>query len=415
LADHVGVARRARIRLDDADLEMIRERFGGFEAPDLPPVISCEATARGWRGLTADGEVLNVEGARIPDDTLCIMRNGRPVGYRTLPKQRNGAGTIDLYLNHFNQALDLCRANNPAAALDEINSAIAIADTTRAKFNRAMVLLGLGRWVEGFAEYADCERDPLFMRPAYRQAIEVGLRPWQGEDIAGKRLLLIHAHGFGDSIMTLRYVSQLKGMGADVVLLMPPELRRLAAQCAPVVSEIVPADYFCPMLMLLHVLRQTPEQIPLAPYLAVDKAMSDKWLSRVDPKSIGIAWSVGKYYDGDYPRAAPLAKFIEHLDGAKLISMQQQREDASALGVKTFEFDDFADCAGLMMLLDEIVTVDTAALHLAGAIGHPRVTALLSHWASWRWLSPLYDGVTFCRQQKPGDWASAFAQRERKS
>jgi ADP-heptose:LPS heptosyltransferase len=72
-------------------------------------------------------------------------------------------------------------------------------------------------------------------------------------------------------------------------------------------------------------------------------------------------------------------------------------------------FEDFADCAALMSCCDEIITVDTAAVHLAGAIGHPNVKLLLSHWASWRWLSPLYSTVKICRQDKADDWDSALA------
>ena len=74
-------------------------------------------------------------------------------------------------------------------------------------------------------------------------------------------------------------------------------------------------------------------------------------------------------------------------------------------------FDDFADCAALMSLMDEIVTVDTAAVHLAGAIGHPKITLLLSRWHSWRWQMPLYPNVCVCVQASEGDWDSAFTQR----
>ena len=60
--------------------------------------------------------------------------------------------------------------------------------------------------------------------------------------------------------------------------------------------------------------------------------------------------------------------------------------------------------------MDEIVSVDTAALHLAGAIDHPCVFALLSHWASWRWIAPWYSNVKLCRQAAPDDWSSALEQ-----
>jgi ADP-heptose:LPS heptosyltransferase len=61
-----------------------------------------------------------------------------------------------------------------------------------------------------------------------------------------------------------------------------------------------------------------------------------------------------------------------------------------------------------MLCMDEIVTVDTAAVHLAGAIGHANVKLLLSYWHSWRWIKSWYGNVKICRQTSPGDWASAL-------
>jgi ADP-heptose:LPS heptosyltransferase len=97
------------------------------------------------------------------------------------------------------------------------------------------------------------------------------------------------------------------------------------------------------------------------------------------------------------------------LPDVRLVSVQQQgRIEAGLSGVEHHSFEDFADCAALMMCCDEIVTIDTAAVHLAGAIGHPCVKLLLSHWASWRWLAPLYSNIKICRQESAGDWASAL-------
>ena len=136
-----------------------------------------------------------------------------------------------------------------------------------------MILLQLGRWQEGFDEFAYCEMtSPLFMRPQWAAAMARGLKPWCGEDIAGKKLLLIHDHGFGDTIMMLRFVPQLKGRGADVVLQMPPELERLAAQVAPVTRELVDADYVCSILLLMAQL--DGKIIWDTPYLKVDARLA---------------------------------------------------------------------------------------------------------------------------------------------
>ena len=112
--------------------------------------------------------------------------------------------------------------------------------------------------------------------------------------------------------------------------------------------------------------------------------------------------------DGDYPRACPHHLFVRHLgDEADLIGVQQH--DRPGHGNM---FPDFASFAALMSLMDEIVTVDTAAAHLAGAVGHQNVTLLLSRWHSWRWQMPLYPNVRICVQTSDGDWDSAFAQRQ---
>lgn len=69
---------------------------------------------------------------------------------------------------------------------------------------------------------------------------------------------------------------------------------------------------------------------------------------------------------------------------------------------------DFADTAGLMANLDLTISVDTAAAHLAGALGLP-VWVLLSYAPDFRWMldredSPWYPTMRLFRQRRLGDW-----------
>lgn len=390
--------------------------YSGFgDLPNLDPIIAHEATADGWRGLTENGELFEVYGrnghkATPPDEPLLVMRGGKAVGYRTI-EQRPGVD-IGAYCESFDRAAALFRGNDIVAAIRAADATVAIAPTVHARYNRAFMLLSVGRWREGFAEYAACEQGPPFQRPQCKAARAAGIQPWHGEPLAGKRLLAIHAHGLGDSIMALRYVAWLRAQGIDVVIDAPWELWPLARQVAPVNGDVAEndllptADYFCPLLMLPHFCgAATPADV--LPNLKLWAPRSVAW-SGNGKRRIGIAWSVGQHYDGDYPRAIPLPELVAALPDAELHSVQVQgRDEAEALGVHVHEFEDFADCASLMLALDEIVTVDTAAAHLAGALERP-TTLLLSHWHSWRWLARWYGTTKICRQATPGDWGSAL-------
>ena len=74
---------------------------------------------------------------------------------------------------------------------------------------------------------------------------------------------------------------------------------------------------------------------------------------------------------------------------------------------------DFADTAAIISLLDVVVSVDTAAAHLAGAMGKP-VVILLPHAADFRWMrdrddSAWYPTAKLLRQPAFGDWDSVIA------
>jgi hypothetical protein len=422
----------------DAKLEMKESTF----VDDLPvddAIIALEETEHGWRGLTAKGEILDVRSrnghkAAIPDGDILQVRDNKPVSRRpivqldkldhavfvattarTLAQNANCSDlSIEEYIVHFERALAFGRENHNTEALLEFDAAMALAPTLFARFNRAMILLALGRWREGFAEYRQCERHPPFMRQAVTEALAAGCKLWDGEELAGKRLLLLHAHGFGDTIMALRYVPLLKAIGADVVLMVPDELLALAAPFAPVTSVLQDADFVCPILHVLGMLSVAPDTVSGKPYMHVDPAAVARAREQLGPgRHIGIAWSASVQRPGDYPRAVPLAKLVAALGNANLHSVQKQGAlEALGRGVRIHALENFAACAALMLAMDRIVSVDTAALHLAGAIGHPRVDGLLSHWASWRWLAPWYANVRLRRQTIADDWDSALAQLE---
>jgi len=72
----------------------------------------------------------------------------------------------------------------------------------------------------------------------------------------------------------------------------------------------------------------------------------------------------------------------------------------------------FMDTAAIMMNLDVVISIDTFATHLAGALGVPTFL-VLGVAGDWRWLkgredSPWYPSLQIFRQQEIGDWEALF-------
>jgi len=298
-------------------------------------------------------------------------------------------------------------------ALEELTGALAQGDSPNARWNRALTLLALGDYRRGFEDFE--ARHLLFPVWERTERLRRDLPRWRGEDLAGKRLVLIHEAGFGDTLQMLRYVPVLRSRGIDVALAMPDELKELASQLAPTLDEPTEYDVGCCMYDLMRLLDQDVDSIPRGAYLKPDPGLREYWGQQLGfEHRIGIAWSSMRTI---FPkRNIALDHFLELLDApryCKVVSLQfHDSSRARGLGVVVPDYHDFADVAAMASLMDEIISIDTAVLHIAGAIGHPNVNAVLPYVQCWRWRNgnPWHPRINLCRQRTPGDWLSAFAQ-----
>jgi tetratricopeptide (TPR) repeat protein len=236
----------------------------------------------------------------------------------------------------------------------------------------------------------------------------------------------------------------------------PPDLPPCPPPTPPTSGRgALAADYWMPILSLPLALGMQAATTSAAPLFRapVEPKLPDANAKR----KIGLVWSGSASHERDHERSIPLAllaplwdkidaQFYAPFKGAAnaLKQVRHSREGGNPSprvcaeqdsyaryrsqmdsrlrgndvekGFPILSLDhlitDFADTAALLAQLDCLITVDTAAAHLAGALGVPTYL-LLPHCPDWRWGSSgettrWYAHMTLLRQPRYGDWASVI-------
>ena len=288
-----------------------------------------------------------------------------------------------------------------------------------------------GRWqvhmLEGNMEAAWKESDSIRARGRLDPH-----RFWDGSSLTGKRVMVRCLHGLGDTIQMLRYLPDLLAVAASMVLEVPPRLfplltslsfakdERLAIVCwgqeAPPGSGVWETQI--EVTELPYIFRTDRDDLPIrARYLDVPEAEVRRTKERMGPQHsarVGLVWTAGEWNQDraiDPSRMRPLLRYP-----AEFWSLVQgdraQRAGHAALGDRLEDAEIVGEgilpMAAVIANLDLVITTDTLAAHISGAIGTP-VWVLLPHAADWRWMSdpersPWYSSMRLFRQSSPGDW-----------
>lgn len=335
------------------------------------------------------------------------------------------------YAGTFNDLGDALRdAGKLEDALIALEQALKIQpDFHEAQWNRALVLLQGGDFERGWAAY----ESRYHTRLAHEYTRDFTQPCWQGDLLGGGTVLLHAEQGFGDAIQFVRYVRQVKALGAGKIYLeVQPALTRLM-RCIPDVAEVLPRGAILPefdvhssLMSLPHRLHTTLETIPdEIPYLRAPAPMAAAWQDRMrsDRKlRVGLVWCSNVANKAIHARKSILLRQLEQLGECAGVSFYslQKGEGCSEIAASGFQLvdwsddlKDFCDTAAFIENLDLVISVDTAVAHLAGAIGKP-VWLLLCHSADWRWLqnrndSPWYPTMRIFRQDRGGDWTAPLA------
>jgi len=305
-----------------------------------------------------------------------------------------------------------------ATALDAYDRALAIDGAhAEVRWNRALTLLLAGHEEAGWADYGwRWRRSHDLPLPA----LPDGQR-WTGEGMGGGTLEILDEQGLGDAIQFARYIAAARdqaGAGHVRLRCQAPLVPLLAGldgvdEVVPREAPVAPFDAYAPLLDL-------PPLIGLGsaraePYLA---AKPTDLGAKTKPR-IGLLWSGGALHAEQYARSLRLDDFRSLLEATNAEFHAFQVGPARAqLGDAPIndlgrDFENFADTASAVAAMDLIIGVDTAVVHLAGALGKP-VWTLLTFVPDWRWgmsgeTTPWYPSMRLFRQPSRGDWGSVMA------
>lgn len=344
---------------------------------------------------------------------------------------------------HHNLGLLLLETGEPAAALHSFERALALGpDVVETRACVAHALRDLGRMDEALAHYdAVLARHPQFADAvvnrsyallmqedyaagwsAYAQRFASGAMAargfpypeWQGQPLAGKRILVYAEQGLGDEIMFASCLPDLLQTGAQCVIECNTRLAALFKRSFPQASihgadknddkqwlrKLPPVDFQAAIGSLPQYLRRSRAEFPArGGYLVADAQRSKTWRQKLAAGSalkVGIAWRGGTPRSRQFVRSTALPQWLPLLSSSCATFCALQYGDISAeleglraqsgktvahLGAAVNDLDELAAIIGA---LDLVITIDNTIAHVAGALGQT-VWTLLPECPEWRY------------------------------
>lgn len=301
-------------------------------------------------------------------------------------------------------------------------------------WNKSLALHSIGRYREGWIEH-EWRLYERTQKALYVPLIRFNKPLWKNEPPPSK----IHIHmeaGAGDNIVCARYLKLMIDKGYEVRYETYGDMVGLMQRSFPDVKVVTQApdypgaigidefDYHQPIGGLPHVFETDIDTVPwFGPYIKPDPELVEKYRQKLNGQRIGICWSAGNR-DGlglwiaqyanrksvGFKNLEPLLKLGHGLFTSLQVGPDRSQNKGTISDLLPIE-PDWDDTAALIANLDLVITVDTAVMHLAGAMGKPVWVMAQkdgSSWhlmcerpgASWNTTSPWYPTLRLFRQHR---------------
>ena len=320
-------------------------------------------------------------------------------------------------------------------AMDRDDEAVAVLQAGAARMpERSMVrrslatlLLGAGRWKEGWSEYRHRAVIGDRSRPVLPDTLP--------EDLSGRMIEVVWEQGLGDVLFFCRWLPALRARGARVIVLAPPRLAPLLDRSgwADEVREgsVASAGDWCFAGDLPYVLgAETPvPPLPLAPLASEAAAWEARLAAAGPPPYLAVAWRAG----ADLQQGPEMGRNLQVLSKAlpaealgaalrswpgTLVSVQRapRADETAALArsagrpaLDASEANEALESVvALLSLMHGYAGVSSTNVHLMAALGKPGAV-VVPFPPEWRWMnhgaaSPWFPSMRLLRQRPGIDW-----------
>jgi len=280
---------------------------------------------------------------------------------------------------------------------------------------------------------------------------------WDGkEDIKDKTILVFDEAGFGDYIQYIRYLPKLKEKGCKIILEVKPELYELFQNLGVETTlwnkeekmkafffamtkikgykpPLPPHDYVASVFSFPYYFDPDLSKIPLEQYLFPKQKTN--LIEKSNKFKIGLVWAGNRQDSCDQNRSCYLKKLaiLAEIPNVQLFSLQKGdtklQLDVKNNMIRNWEINgefesvnllegtenlnlidldakinDFTDTAQAIQELDLIISIDSAVIHLTGALNKSGFLMLPFTQPDWRWQLNWYPSVKIFRQKSHNDW-----------
>ena len=307
-----------------------------------------------------------------------------------------------------------------------------------ARFYRALARLLTGDYASGWPEYETrlISEDRPHRPESYAR--------WQGEPLGGRTILVWSEQGLGDEIMFASCIPEVVSAAGRCIVECSARLEGLfrrsfpgarvyaaAPDCSiPDAIKAEAIDCETPIGSLPLYLRRSAQEFPQHEgYLKADPERVANWRRRLSSLGnglkVGVSWQGGTHLTRSPLRSVPLSHWLPIFTAgdARFVSLQYGdsaaaiEELASQHGTRIAHWpeaiEDYEETAALVTALDLVISVQTAVVHLTGALGRP-AWVMVPYCPEWRYgfageSMRWYPSVRVFRQSSFGEWEPVIA------